>query len=178
MLGLAIAGPTPFRSVAPMTSDTRPTDPPAKELTRRDFVALSVAAGLAGAAEAAAMPVVDDEVTVRTADGSCDAAFIHPAAGSYPGVLVWTDALGLRASMREIGKRVAAQGYAVLVPNPFYRVAKAPQFESAADVDFSDPATRAKLGPLMGSITAPGAAERDTAAYVAFLDAQPQVDKE
>ncbi len=163
-----------------MTSETRPSDPCTNELTRRDFVALSVAAGLAGAAEpaAAALAVVEDEVSVRTADGSCDAAFIHPATGSYPGVLVWPDAFGLRASMREIGKRVAAQGYAVLVPNPFYRVAKAPQFDTAANVDFSDPATRAKLQPLMGSVTAPDAAERDTAAYVAFLDAQPQVDKE
>lgn len=161
-----------------MTGDTRPADPSANELTRRDFVTLSVAAGLAGAAEAAALPVVEDEVSIRTADGSCDAAFIHPATGSHPGVLVWTDAFGLRASMREIGKRVAAQGYAVLVPNPFYRVSKAPQFETAANVNFQDPATRAKLGPLMGSVGAPGAAERDAAAYVAFLDAQPQVDQE
>jgi carboxymethylenebutenolidase len=163
-----------------MTSESRASSPSANELTRRDFVALSVAAGLAGAAESAsaALAVVEDEVSVRTADGSADAAFIHPATGSYPGVLVWTDALGLRASMREIGKRVAAQGYAVLLPNPFYRVAKAPQFETAANIDFSDPATRAKLQPLMGSITAPGAAERDAAAYVAFLDAQPQVDKD
>ena len=34
-----------------------------------------------------------------------------------------------------------------------------------------------KLGPLMGSVNASGAAEKDAAAYVAFLDAQPQVDK-
>ena len=75
-----------------------------------------------------------------------------------------------------MGRRLAGEGYAVLVPNPFYRVAKAPLYETAANVDFSDPATRAKLGPLMGSINAPGAAEKDAAAYVAFLDAQPQVD--
>ena len=28
--------------------------------------------------------------------------------------------------MRDIAKRLAAEGYSVLVPNPFYRVAKAP----------------------------------------------------
>ncbi len=163
-----------------MSHERKPQGPGDDEWSRRDFVALSVAAGLAAAAEsaAAAMTVVQEEVSVRTADGSCDAAFIHPATGSHPGVLVWADAFGLRASMREIGKRVAAQGYAVLVPNPFYRISKAPQFETAAQVDFYDPATRAKLQPLMGSVTAPGAAERDAAAYVAFLDSRPEVDKE
>jgi carboxymethylenebutenolidase len=149
------------------------------DLTRRDFVALSVASGLAAAVPlpaAAALAVNEREVTIKTADGSCDAAFFHPASGQHPGVLLWPDAAGLRPAMRDMGRRLAADGYAVLVPNPFYRVAKSPQFESAASVDFQDPATRAKLGSLMGSITAPGAAERDAAAYVAFLDAQKEVD--
>src|SRR5205823_3367982 len=38
-------------------------------------------------------------------------------------------------------------------------------------------ADMAKLRPLMGSINAPGAAERDAVAYITFLDAQSQVDK-
>ncbi|MGZ5184294.1 MAG: dienelactone hydrolase family protein [Caldimonas sp.] len=151
----------------------------AADLSRRDFVALSVAGGLVAAAGStqAALPVVETEVAIRTPDGSCDAAFIHPASGAYPGVLVWPDAFGLRPAMRAMGRRLAAEGYAVLVPNPFYRVARAPVYESAAKVDFNDPATRQKLGPLMGSINAAGAAETDAASFVAFLDAQPQVDR-
>ena len=35
----------------------------------------------------------------------------------------------------------------------------------------------AKLQPLMGSINAPGAAEKDAAAFIACLDTQRQVDK-
>jgi carboxymethylenebutenolidase len=92
-------------------------------------------------------------------------------------VVLWPDAFGLRPSMREMGKRLAAEGYAVLVPNPFYRVAKAPVFETAANANFKDPALWEKLKPLMGSVQAAGAAERDATAFVAFLDAQPQVDK-
>ncbi|MGZ5238509.1 MAG: dienelactone hydrolase family protein [Caldimonas sp.] len=151
----------------------------AADLSRRDFVALSVAGGLVAAAGStqAALPVVETEVAIRTPEGSCDAAFIHPASGAYPGVLVWPDAFGLRPAMRAMGRRLAAEGYAVLVPNPFYRVARAPVYESAAKVDFNDPATRQKLGPLMGSINAAGAAETDAASFVAFLDAQPQVDR-
>jgi carboxymethylenebutenolidase len=71
---------------------------------------------------------------------------------------------------------LAAEGYSVLVPNPFYRVAKAPVFGDVSKFDFQNPTDRAKLGPLMGSVNAAGAAEKDAAAYIAFLDAQKQVD--
>jgi carboxymethylenebutenolidase len=150
------------------------------DLSRRDFMALSVAAGLAAAAGstlAAAQPVVETDVTIKTPDGTCDAAFIHPATGSHPGVLIWTDAFGLRPAMRGIGKRLAAEGYSVLVPNPFYRIAKAPVFDSAASFNFQDQADMAKIRPLMASVNAPGAAEKDAVAYIAFLDAQSQVNK-
>ncbi len=149
------------------------------DLSRRDFVALSVGGGLVvatGSAQAAPR-VVEAEVTIATPDGTCDAVFLHPATGSYPGVLIWPDAFGLRPAMRAMGRRLAAEGYAVLVPNPFYRIGKAPMYESAANVDFNDPATMQKLGPLMGSVGAADAAEKDAVAHIAFLDAQPQVDR-
>jgi carboxymethylenebutenolidase len=150
------------------------------DLSRRDFVALSVAAGLAaatGSASAAALPVVETSVAIKTPDGTCDSAFIHPTTGSHPGVLIWTDAFGLRPAMRDIGKRIAAEGYSVLVPNPFYRVAKAPVFDNASSFNFQNQADMAKLQPLMASVNAPGAAEKDAVAYIAFLDAQSQVNK-
>jgi carboxymethylenebutenolidase len=152
-----------------------------KAVSRREFSALSLAAGLAtvaGApAEAAALAVTETDVVVKTPDGTCDAAFIHPATGAYPGVVIWTDVFGLRPSMREFGKRIAAEGYSVLVPNPFYRTAKAPVFADASKFDFGNQADAAKLPPLTGPLNAPGAVERDAIAYVAFLDAQAQVDK-
>ena len=144
-------------------------------VSRRDFVTLSVAAGLAvaaGSTSAAELPVVETNVQVTTPDGTCDAAFIHPSSGSHPGVLIWPDAFGLRPSMRDIGKRIAAEGYSVLVPNPFYRVAKAPVIQDIASFSFQNPADAAKLQPLMASINAAGAAEKDAVAFVAFLDAQ------
>jgi carboxymethylenebutenolidase len=149
------------------------------EVARRDFVGLSVAAGVAAAtatASAAGLPVMETNVEVKTPDGVCDAAFIHPMNGSHPGVLLWPDAFGLRPSMREMAKRLAAEGYSVLVPNPFYRISKAP-FTDASTFNFGNPADMAKLGPLMGSVNAAGNAEKDAVAYVAFLDAQKQVNK-
>jgi carboxymethylenebutenolidase len=152
-----------------------------RDLSRRDFVALSIAAGFAAATGAAAaeLPVTETNVEVKTPDGTSSAVFIHPTTGTHPGVLVWPDALGLRPAMRDIGKRMAAEGYAVLVPNPFYRSAKAtvsaPVFD--ASFSFSNQADMAKLKQLMGAVAAAGAAEKDATAYIAFLDAQAQVNK-
>lgn len=150
------------------------------DLGRRDFVALPMAAGLAVASgaivEGAALNVVESDVEIKTPDGVCDAAFVHPKDGMHAGVLLWPDAFGLRQATRDMAKRLAGQGYAVLVPNPFYRISKAP-FKSAAEVNFQNPADMAKLRPMMASVGAPGNAEKDAAAYLAFLDAQSQVDK-
>src|ERR1700688_2769466 len=160
--------------------DHEKSDESLSDLSRRDFVALSVAAGLAAAtssASAAELPVTETSVEVKTPDGTCDAVFIHPTTGSHPGVLIWPDAFGLRPVMRDIGKRIAAEGYSVVVPNPFYRVAKAPVFDNVASFNFQNQADVAKLQPLMASINAPGAAEKDAVAYIAFLDAQQQVNK-
>jgi carboxymethylenebutenolidase len=157
---------------APNSNDEQSSD-----LHRRDFVAMSVAAGLAaaGSASGAGMQVVEKEVEIKTPDGTCDAVFIHPKGGSHPGVLIWPDAFGLRPSMREIGKRIAAEGYSVLVPNPFYRVGKAPFFTDASTVNFQT--DRGKIQPLMDSVNASGNPEKDAVAYIAFMDAQKEVNK-
>jgi carboxymethylenebutenolidase len=152
------------------------------EITRRDFVSMTVAASVAAAATGAnAMAqqrVVETNVEIKTADGTCDAAFIHPANGAHPAVIIWPDAFGLRPSMRDMAKRLVQDGgYSVLVPNPFYRVAKSPVVENASNFNFNDPGQRGKLTPLMGSINAAGAAERDAQAFIAWLDMQPQVDR-
>jgi carboxymethylenebutenolidase len=151
------------------------------DITRREFVSLTVGAGIVAASgvEASAQQnIVETNVEIKTSDGTCDAAFIHPATGSHPAVLIWPDAFGLRPSMRDMAKRLAMEaGYSVLVPNPFYRVAKAPVIDNPATFNFNDPGQRGKLTPLMGSINASGAAERDATAFIAWLDMQPQVDK-
>ena len=150
------------------------------DLSRRDFVALSLTAGLVAAtaslASAAALPVIETNVEVKTPDGVCDAVFIHPASGSHPGVLIWPDAFGLRPAMRDMGKRMAAEGYSVLVPNPYYRTAKVPVLNMTT-FSFQNKDDMAKLQGLMAGVHAPGATERDATAFVAFLDAQKQVNK-
>jgi len=149
------------------------------QITRRDFVSATVGAGIAaatGAELSGQARVVETNVEIKTPDGTCDAAFIYPATGAHPAVIIWADAFGLRPSMREMAKRLVTEAnYSVLVPNPFYRVGKGTFFEDASKVNFA--AERAKITPLMGSIGADGAVEKDAPAFVAWLDAQPQVDK-
>ena len=149
------------------------------ELTRRDFVAMGIAAGIVaatGAASAADLPVTEKDVDIKTPDGTCNAAFIHPATGAYPGVIIWADAFGLRPVLRQMGRTLAKEGYAVLVPNPFYRLVREANLDFAT-FDFANTADRAKLTPLMGSINAAGAAEKDALAFIAWLDEQKEVNK-
>src|SRR5688572_2190408 len=148
------------------------------DITRRDFVNMTVAglAAAAGATVSAQGTVTERTVDIKTPDGTCDAAFVHPATGAHAAVIIWPDAFGLRPSMRDMAKRLAAEsGYSVLVPNPYYRVGKAPMWQDASKVDFA--AERPKLNPMMASITAAGTVEKDAPALIAWLDAQPQVDR-
>ncbi|CAN5403682.1 dienelactone hydrolase family protein [soil metagenome] len=143
-------------------------------LTRRGFATVTMATGVAVASAALAAEVVETDVTITTADGACDAAFFHPAGkGKWPGVVIFTDILGLRPVFRDMGKRMAAAGYAVVVPNPFYRTRKAPVI--TGPFEFSNPTDRAKLVEFTTPLT-PEAKTRDTAAYVAWLDKQSPVN--
>src|ERR1700730_213179 len=151
-----------------MTDDQKnqPTnDAQLGDITRRDFAALLMGAGMAATVKSAAavgLEVVETDVEIKTPDGTCDAAFIRPKTGAHSGVLIWPDAFGLRPSMRAIARRIAseAEGYSVLVPNPFYRVSKAP-FTDASAFNFQNADDMAKLRPLMASVNAAGNAEKD-----------------
>jgi carboxymethylenebutenolidase len=163
-------------------------------LSRRGFGSLSLGAGLASflplacqstdaprgtatpapTASATSPTTTEAEVTITTPDGACDAYFVHPTTGTAPAVLVWPDIFGLRPAFRQMGKRLAESGYAVLVVNPFYRMQKAPT--SAPHADFKDPPTHDALMKLAGSLT-PDTEVTDAKAMTAWLDRQPAVDK-
>ncbi|MGO4517466.1 dienelactone hydrolase family protein [Terriglobus sp. 2YAB30_2] len=145
-------------------------------LTRRAFgLGAAATVVLTSAAAGAQSKVVEKDVNVPMASGVSDSALFYPEGkGPWPAVLVWTDILGLRPVFRDMGRRLAAEGYVVLVPNPFYRNAKAPVVDGS--FDFSKPEDRAKVMPLAAALTA-DANISDAKAYMAFLDAQPQTDK-
>jgi len=145
-------------------------------VSRRTFMKATAAAAVLTSVPAVAQgKVVEKDVNVPMASGTCDAALFYPEGkGTWPAVLVWTDILGLRPVFREMGRRLAAEGYVVLVPNPFYRSAKSPVVGDS--FNFSNPADRAKVMPMAAALTA-DAGISDAADYTKFLDAQPQTNK-
>ncbi|MEO6185831.1 MAG: dienelactone hydrolase family protein [Steroidobacteraceae bacterium] len=148
----------------------------ASEMSRRQFGAMGLGASAMALlpAVANAVEVSESEVTIKTPDGMCDAHFVHPVSGAHAAVLVWPDIFGLRPAFRTMGKRLAESGYSVLTVNPFYRAQKAPT--APPNPNFGDPATRDSLMKLMGALTATTNVT-DAKAFVAWLDAQPSVDK-
>src|SRR6516225_3715268 len=145
--------------------------------TRRSVVlTMSSAAAVAGLPTAAfAADVTEADVMVPTPDGSADAAMFHPAgSGSWPAVLMWPDILGLRPVFRDMGRRLAAEGYVVLVPNPFYRTKRAPIVTGA--FDFNDPKQRDSVMSLRSTLTDAGI-DKDATAFITFLDQQKQTNR-
>jgi carboxymethylenebutenolidase len=146
------------------------------EVTRRQFGAMTLGAGLVAALPrlANAAETSGQDVEIKTADGTADAYFVHPVKGKHPGVLIWPDIFGLRPAFKQMATRLAESGYSVLVINPFYRTQKAPT--APEHPDFNDPPTRQALMTLAGTLSA-ATAVTDAKAFVAYLDAQPSVDK-
>src|ERR1700678_4370275 len=146
------------------------------EVTRRQFGAMTLGAGLMAALPRLANAVATSEadVEIKTPDGVADAYFVHPAKDKHPGVLIWPDIFGLRPAFKDMATRLAESGYSVLVINPFYRTKKAPT--APEHPDFNDPTTRQALMSLAGTLS-PATAATDATAFIAFLDAQPSVDK-
>ncbi|MGE0393487.1 MAG: dienelactone hydrolase family protein [Vicinamibacterales bacterium] len=140
-------------------------------VTRRQFgVLLGAGAAMMLPAVVGAVAVKESDVQIKTPEGTADCYFVHPATGTAPGVIVWPDLFGLRPAFRQMGKRLAESGYAVLVVNPFYRVMKAPTAPKGAATPVND------LMPLMQALSE-ATHIADAKAFVGWLDTQPAVAK-
>jgi carboxymethylenebutenolidase len=142
-----------------------------KKYSRRDVGTLAAAVGVTMMLPRAAnaMDVNESEVNIKTPDGECDAYFAAPA-GAHAAVLVWPDIFGLRRAFRQMGKRLAESGYAVLVINPFYRTKKAPTAAAGASTPIPDVIPLAQTLNATTHVT-------DAKAFTAWLDSRPEVDK-
>lgn len=153
-------------------------------MNRRSFAALGGAAVLAGCTSAGepaqagdgvpgASGVLRSEVAIATPAGTADATFYRPAQGAHPAIIMWPDIAGVRPASQQMAQRLAAAGYAVLHPNPYYRSVKGQQFADFAS--FMGEEGFAKVGPWREKNT-PEAVMADSKAFVAWLDAQDTVD--
>ena len=120
------------------------------------------------------MPTISDAVT--TPDGSCPVTLAIPDGdGPWPGVILYPDAGGARAALRDMAERLAGLGYVVLVPDVYYRGGNWAPF-NMKDV-FNDKAERQRLFAMIGSVT-PDAMESDARAFFDYLAARPEVSGE
>jgi len=140
-------------------------------VTRRQFgmmVGAGVAMILPGVANAAT--VTETEVNITTPDGTADCYFVYPTSGTAPAIIIWPDIFGLRPAFRQMGKRLAESGYAVLVVNPFYRKQKAPTAAKGTQTPISE------LRPLTSGFSETTEIT-DAKTFVAWLDTQACVAK-
>ena len=148
-------------------------------VNRRQFTRMGVVLG-AGATMAACSTTVGAEgglsermVTFNAAGGTMDGFFVHPAGTASPGVILWPDIAGLRASKMAMARRLAADGFAVLVANPYYRSVAGEQF---ADFEaFRAGGGFEKVRPWM-AVNTPEAVMDTARSVVTWLDAQDAVD--
>ena len=154
-----------------------------KKLTRRDFnlmaggAAISIAfAGCAPGETASTKTgdsITESDVMIETPDGTADAYFAHPSSGAHAAVLIWPDIVGLRPAFKMMAKRLAGDGYAALVVNPYYRQVKGPLVEVGQS--FRDPGVREKIIPFARALSQ-DTNRTDARAFVKWLDAQAAVD--
>jgi carboxymethylenebutenolidase len=118
------------------------------------------------------MPV--QAVDIPTPDGVMDAKLFSPEGrGPWPGVLMITDAAGIRPVYEERAEELAARGYVVLVPHLYYREGRA-RLPSLLTGTMQDEVFRNRILELLATLT-PENLRTDATAQVAFLAAQPQV---
>lgn len=146
-------------------------------VSRRQFAALGAMSALAACAPIDSVRaqggLTESDVSFAAPGGTMDAFFVHPAQGAHPAVIIWPDIAGLRDAFKVMARRLAGSGYSVLVVNPYYRDAPAPQF--ADFEDFREQGGFQKVGPWREKNSAEGV--MDTAkAVVAWLDGQDAVD--
>jgi carboxymethylenebutenolidase len=146
-------------------------------VNRRDFGKIGAIAALAaactpGTAEAQA-GLKQMAATFPAPGGKMDAIWVTPAQGKHPAIIMWPDIAGVRDSFIAMSKRLARQGYSVVLLNPYYQDAPAPQFD---DFDaFRNGGGMDKVAPWREKLTAANVTEL-AKAVVTWLDKQDAVD--
>jgi carboxymethylenebutenolidase len=117
------------------------------------------------------MPTLAD--TITTPDGECPVTLATPEGdGPWPGVVMYPDAGGTRPVFRDMAERLAGYGYAVLLPDVYYRDGEWTPFEMATV--FTDQDERQRLFTMISKVT-PDLMASDAAAFFDYLQSRPEV---
>jgi carboxymethylenebutenolidase len=120
------------------------------------------------------MPTITD--TITTPDGTCPVALATPdgsnSSGPWPGVVMYPDEGGVRATFDEMAATLAGYGYAVLLPDMYYRDGNWAPFDMATV--FSDEGERKRLFGMISKVT-PDIMAGDAGAFFDYLAGRPEV---
>ena len=102
---------------------------------------------------------------IRTEDGTVP-TYVFMPDGKAPksAILFYMDGLGIRQALLDMAARMASHGYAVLLPNLYYRAGQTDPIDPMKDRD--------RMMQLVMSVTNAGTMN-DTKHLLAFLDSQP-----
>lgn len=117
--------------------------------------------------------MIEEDLEIRATAGTSDSVMFRPEGERRSsGVIFLTDIGGIRPATREMARRLASEGYCVLMPNVFYRTGRPPLFDFPRRL--GEERTMKRIAELSAPLT-PEAMERDASAYVEFLAAQDSV---
>jgi len=112
--------------------------------------------------------MIEETTDIPTADGAMATFVCRPErGGAYPAVLMLMDAPGIREELRDMARRLATVGYAVLLPNLYYRAGADTLFGPSVLEEGS--AERARMRAIRTKMTIPPVMA-DVDAMLAHLD--------
>src|SRR5215831_15140191 len=119
--------------------------------------------------------MIEKEIEIHATDRTSDGVLFRPEGGRRaPGVIFLTDIGGIRPATRDMARRLAAEGYCVLMPNVFYRSGRPPLWDFPRRL--GEERTMKRIADLSAPVT-PEAMGRDASDYVEFLTAQGSVSE-
>lgn len=66
--------------------------------------------------------MIENQLTLKTKDGPMGTFTVHPEGpGPFPAIVFYMDAPGIREELYDMARRIAEQGYYVILPDLFYR---------------------------------------------------------
>ena len=112
--------------------------------------------------------MIESEIDLTTPDGAMNTFITLPDEGaSHPLVIFLMDAPGKREELHDMARRIATTGYAVMLPNLYYRQVR--EFVVGRHGD------RVRMGELMDTLSNQGVVE-DTQVMLEHADALPGID--
>lgn len=111
--------------------------------------------------------MIEAIVEIKTRAGMMETFTVAPGAGRHPPVIIYMDAPGIREELYDFARRVAGEGYFVLLPDMYYRSGRL-RFDLAARGD----GERARMFAAMQSLSNQLVMD-DTKGMLDFLDASP-----